>query len=136
MQFVNTRSNRSIFIPDNSASPRDGLFHHISCLGQLARLDFERFDVAGEVIFKTRDGGQSWTIISPDLTRNDKTKQQWAGGPITYDLIFAHDTVVTDVTGFHTGTPGTTFTPTYDMTLVAGTYQVALVVDAGNQVLP
>lgn len=60
----------------------------------------------------------------------------WAGGPITYDLIFAHDTVVTDVTGGHTGTPGTTFTPTYDMTLVAGTYQVAIVVDAGNQVLP
>ncbi len=40
---------------------------------------------AGEVIFKTRDGGQNWTIISPDLTRNDKTKQQWAGGPITGD---------------------------------------------------
>ena len=52
MQFVNTRSNHSIFVPDNSASPRDGLFHHISCLGQLARLDFEHFDVAGEVIFK------------------------------------------------------------------------------------
>ena len=40
---------------------------------------------AGEVIFKTSDGGQTWTIISPDLTRNDKTKQQWAGGPITGD---------------------------------------------------
>jgi len=52
MLFVNTRSNRSIFVPDNSASPRDGLFHHISCLGQLARLDFEHFDVGGEVIFK------------------------------------------------------------------------------------
>ena len=39
----------------------------------------------GEVIFKTRDGGQTWTIISPDLTRNDKSKQQWAGGPITGD---------------------------------------------------
>lgn len=40
---------------------------------------------AGEVIFKTRDGGQTWTTISPDLTRNDKTRQQWAGGPITGD---------------------------------------------------
>ena len=39
----------------------------------------------GEVIFKTRDGGQSWAAISPDLTRNDKSKQQWAGGPITGD---------------------------------------------------
>ncbi len=30
---------------------------------------------AGEVLFKTTDGGMSWTIISPDLTRNDKSKQ-------------------------------------------------------------
>ncbi len=40
---------------------------------------------AAEVIFKTQDGGQTWTTISGDLTRNDKTKQQWAGGPITGD---------------------------------------------------
>jgi photosystem II stability/assembly factor-like uncharacterized protein len=39
----------------------------------------------GNVIFRTVDGGQSWTIISPDLTRNDKSKQKWAGGPITGD---------------------------------------------------
>ncbi|MEP7343533.1 MAG: hypothetical protein ABI977_37785, partial [Acidobacteriota bacterium] len=52
MQLVKLRSNRSIFIPQNSASPKDGLFAHISGLGQLARLDFERFNVAGEVIFK------------------------------------------------------------------------------------
>jgi photosystem II stability/assembly factor-like uncharacterized protein len=40
---------------------------------------------AGNVLFKTTDGGQTWTAISPDLTRNDKSKQQWAGGPITGD---------------------------------------------------
>ncbi|MBK5257864.1 MAG: glycosyl hydrolase [Vicinamibacteria bacterium] len=40
---------------------------------------------AAEVVFKTRDGGQTWAAISGDLTRNDKTKQQWAGGPITGD---------------------------------------------------
>ncbi len=39
----------------------------------------------GNVLFKTSDGGQSWTAISPDLTRNDRSKQQWAGGPITGD---------------------------------------------------
>ncbi len=38
-----------------------------------------------QVIFRTRDGGQSWTAISPDLTRNDKSKQKWTGGPITGD---------------------------------------------------
>jgi len=37
------------------------------------------------VLFKSTDAGQSWTAISPDLTRNDKTKQRWAGGPITGD---------------------------------------------------
>lgn len=39
----------------------------------------------GNVLFKTTDGGQTWTAISGDLTRNDRTKQQWAGGPITGD---------------------------------------------------
>jgi photosystem II stability/assembly factor-like uncharacterized protein len=37
------------------------------------------------VLFKTTDGGQTWTTISPDLTRNDKSKQGWSGGPITGD---------------------------------------------------
>ncbi len=38
-----------------------------------------------QVIFRTTDGGQRWDVISPDLTRNDKSKQKWAGGPITGD---------------------------------------------------
>ena len=40
---------------------------------------------AANVLFKTTDGGQSWQAISPDLTRDDVTKQKWAGGPITGD---------------------------------------------------
>ena len=39
----------------------------------------------GEVVYKTTNKGKSWTIISPDLTRNDKSKQQPSGGPITLD---------------------------------------------------
>jgi photosystem II stability/assembly factor-like uncharacterized protein len=38
-----------------------------------------------QMIFRTTNGGQSWEPISPDLTRNDKSKQKWAGGPITGD---------------------------------------------------
>lgn len=38
---------------------------------------------AGNVLFKTTDGGLSWEVISPDLTRNDTTKQNTGGGPIT-----------------------------------------------------
>ncbi len=39
----------------------------------------------GNVVFRSTDAGQSWTKISDDLTRNDKQKQQWSGGPITGD---------------------------------------------------
>ncbi len=40
---------------------------------------------AANVIFRTRDGGQTWDKITQDLTKNDKTKQKWSGGPITGD---------------------------------------------------
>ncbi|MGD0211721.1 MAG: hypothetical protein ABSB87_00725 [Terriglobales bacterium] len=39
----------------------------------------------GERIFKTTDGGTHWEAISGDLTRNDKSKQQPSGGPVTVD---------------------------------------------------
>jgi photosystem II stability/assembly factor-like uncharacterized protein/DNA-binding FrmR family transcriptional regulator len=50
-----------------------------------------------EVLMKSTDAGMSWEAISPDLTRNDKSKQRSSGGPITqdntsieyYDTIFA-----------------------------------------------
>jgi photosystem II stability/assembly factor-like uncharacterized protein len=38
-----------------------------------------------EVLFKSTDGGMSWTAISPDLTRNDKGKQGSSGGPVAKD---------------------------------------------------
>jgi photosystem II stability/assembly factor-like uncharacterized protein len=40
---------------------------------------------AANILFKTTDQGRTWQAISPDLTRNDVTKQQWSGGPITGD---------------------------------------------------
>jgi len=40
---------------------------------------------AANVLFKTSDAGKTWTAISGDLTRNDRAKQQWSGGPITGD---------------------------------------------------
>ena len=36
-------------------------------------------------LFRSLDEGRSWKAISPDLTRNDKTKQGDSGGPITID---------------------------------------------------
>ena len=48
-------------------------------------------------VHRTRDRGMSWETISPDLTRNDPTKQELPGGPLqhddsgveVYDTIFA-----------------------------------------------
>jgi photosystem II stability/assembly factor-like uncharacterized protein len=40
---------------------------------------------AANVLFRSTDAGRHWTAVSPDLTRNDKSKQKWAGGPITGD---------------------------------------------------
>ncbi|HEV2106316.1 MAG TPA: glycosyl hydrolase, partial [Candidatus Eisenbacteria bacterium] len=37
------------------------------------------------VLFRTRNEGQTWEAISPDLTRNDPTKLGPSGGPITKD---------------------------------------------------
>jgi photosystem II stability/assembly factor-like uncharacterized protein len=63
----------------------------------VSRHDPEALYHAGNVVFKSVDRGSSWTVISPDLTRNDKSKQGPSGGPITrdnvgteyYDTIFA-----------------------------------------------
>ncbi|WP_317042262.1 VPS10 domain-containing protein [Robiginitalea sediminis] len=38
---------------------------------------------AGNVVFRSRDGGQSWDIISPDLTRDEPEKQGPGGRPYT-----------------------------------------------------
>jgi photosystem II stability/assembly factor-like uncharacterized protein len=52
---------------------------------------------SSQFVFRSADQGRSWTTISPDLTRNDKSKQQDSGGPITkdqytveyYDVVFS-----------------------------------------------
>jgi hypothetical protein len=39
----------------------------------------------GNVLFRTADRGETWTVISPDLTTNDPGKQKPSGGPISND---------------------------------------------------
>ncbi|MGH9408364.1 MAG: VPS10 domain-containing protein, partial [Vicinamibacterales bacterium] len=39
----------------------------------------------GESLFRSTNHGQSWDIISPDLTTNDKNKQKSSGEPIVTD---------------------------------------------------
>ncbi|MFI5087310.1 MAG: WD40/YVTN/BNR-like repeat-containing protein, partial [Terriglobales bacterium] len=52
---------------------------------------------AGDKVYKSTDGGMTWTAISKDLTRNDKSKQVPSGGPITLDItsVEYYDTVFT-----------------------------------------
>jgi photosystem II stability/assembly factor-like uncharacterized protein len=40
---------------------------------------------AANVLFTSNDEGRTWRQISADLTRNDRSKQNWSGGPITGD---------------------------------------------------
>ena len=53
--------------------------------------------MGSQYLMETTNLGQSWKVVSPDLTRNDKSKQELSGGPITkdnasveyYDVIFS-----------------------------------------------
>jgi photosystem II stability/assembly factor-like uncharacterized protein len=50
----------------------------------------------GNVLFRTTDYGHSWDVISPDLTTNDRAKQQTSGGKIVTDNTAAefHCTII------------------------------------------
>jgi hypothetical protein len=50
-----------------------------------SRWDPRELWIAGNHIFRSVDEGQSWEILSEDLTRNDVTKLGPSGGPITRD---------------------------------------------------
>jgi photosystem II stability/assembly factor-like uncharacterized protein len=45
----------------------------------------DRLYTFSQHVHVTENEGQSWKIISPDLTRNDPEKQKSSGGPITQD---------------------------------------------------
>jgi len=58
--------------------------------------DHNRVYVGSQYVHRTTDGGNSWEVISPDLTTNDKSKQQLTGGltredtpPTYYCTLFA-----------------------------------------------
>ena len=47
--------------------------------------DSKKLYVTSQNLHVSNNGGESWEIISPDLTRNDPTKMGSSGGPITKD---------------------------------------------------
>lgn len=63
----------------------------------ISKHDPDNLYTAAQYLFKSTDQGMSWERISPDLTRDDESKQIRSGGPITkdetgtenYDTIFS-----------------------------------------------
>jgi photosystem II stability/assembly factor-like uncharacterized protein len=63
----------------------------------VSETDANEVYLGGNIVFKSTDGGRHWTPISGDLTRNDKSKQEVAGGPVQHDISGAEsfDTILT-----------------------------------------
>jgi photosystem II stability/assembly factor-like uncharacterized protein len=50
---------------------------------------------ASQILLRSRDEGETWEEMSPDLTRNDREKQGKSGGPVTIDItgVELYDTI-------------------------------------------
>ena len=89
----------SVWPLDNSGHGAVDLVHRFQWVSPLllSPHDPDTIYTAAECVFRSTDQGNSWAQISGDLTRNDKSKQQPSGGPLTnditsveyYDTIFA-----------------------------------------------
>jgi len=52
----------------------------------ISRWDSTTVYHAAQKLLRSRDEGQTWQEISPDLTRNDPARMGYSGGPITRDI--------------------------------------------------
>ncbi|MGE5244185.1 MAG: VPS10 domain-containing protein [Betaproteobacteria bacterium] len=57
---------------------------------EISPFDSKRVYVGSQFVHETSDGGQTWKVISPDLTLNDKSHQGDSGG-ITFDNLYTYD---------------------------------------------
>ena len=101
-RYVKSREQVETISPgpvDNSGHGAGELLHRFNWTSplMLSPHDPDVLYAASEVVWKSTDHGMSWTIISPDLTRNDKSKQQPSGGPLTKDItsVEYYDTIFT-----------------------------------------
>src|SRR4029077_17331550 len=56
--------------------------------------DHNTIYIGSQFVHKTINGGRSWRVISPDLTRNDKSKQGISGGLTPDDIGVEYGDVV------------------------------------------
>ena len=100
---LRTGDQRSIHpYPRRVGSAGDSLAEHTYRFNWNAPIALDPADprtvyFGGNVLFRTRNYGQTWEVISPDLTTNDKSKQRSSGGPIVTDNTAAefHSTMLT-----------------------------------------
>jgi photosystem II stability/assembly factor-like uncharacterized protein len=87
----------SVWPLDNSGHGAEDLVHRFQWVSPLliSPHNPDTLYTGGEAVFKSVDQGKTWSQISPDLTRNDKSKQKPSGGPITNDItsVEYYDTV-------------------------------------------
>lgn len=99
---IRTGAQRTITpYPNRVGSVGDAMEHHKYRFNwdspiELAPKDPNTVYFGGNVLFRTTNNGQSWDVISPDLTTNDKSKQKSSGAPIVVDNTAAefHCTII------------------------------------------
>jgi len=105
IQSVDTRTGmqRSIH-PDPTiiGSAGDAIVNHQYRFNWNSPIVMDPFDsttvyFGGNVVFKSTNEGQTWEVISPDLTKDDESKQQSSGGPVVVDNTAAefHNSLLT-----------------------------------------
>jgi photosystem II stability/assembly factor-like uncharacterized protein len=67
------------YVPGNPASEAKYRFQWTFPL-LVSPHDHNTVYVTSQMVHRTTNGGQSWQVVSPDLTLNDKSKQQMSGG--------------------------------------------------------
>ncbi len=96
---VDTQTGASTFI---QPSHPDGEFLRFNWNAGMAHDPFDKTTIylGSQYVHKSTDRGQTWQIISPDLTTNDSTKQkQLESGGLTYDVTQAENyTTITVIT--------------------------------------
>lgn len=68
----------------NDGGPASGLAYRFNWNSPIVASPHDGMTVyfAGNVVFRSRDFGETWEKLSPDLTTNDPEKQKDAGGPV------------------------------------------------------
>ena len=68
--------------PQQSNGPAEGVKYRFVWDAPLhiSPHDHNTLYIGSQHVHRTQDGGQSWQVISPDLTLNDKSRQQSSGG--------------------------------------------------------